>query len=200
TALHRDRVDLSQRLRACRLPSPAGRSEGGRVDGVARDGARRSPARAGRRTSAHRRGRRRLRRRQPAARCGVHPDGAPLEPRAIECERAPPAARLDRLPARVPALDDGRTVTPTGVGRHAAQWGLRALLALLMADIFVVAPLAQGGTALVLLPVIHSVVLLSGVAIALRSRGIIAIAVDILAVAGLVVHWTYHARPNTGLS
>jgi Ion channel len=81
------------------------------------------------------------------------------------------------------------------------EWGLRALLVLLVVDVFVVAPLAQEGTALAALqPVIHSVVLLSGIAIAFRSGMTIATLVGILAVAGLVTHWTYHAHPAVALS
>jgi hypothetical protein len=82
----------------------------------------------------------------------------------------------------------------------AGEWGLRALLILLVVDVFVVAPLAQEGTALaVLQPVIHSVVLVSGIAIAFRSGVTIATVVGILAVAGLVTHWTYHAHPTVAL-
>jgi hypothetical protein len=93
------------------------------------------------------------------------------------------------------------------VDRRAGEWGLRALLILLVVDVFVVAPLAQGETSPVVRPVIHSIVLLSGIAIAFRSRGTISIVVGILAVAGLVTHWMYHAHPtlvlgraDTGLS
>jgi ion channel len=93
------------------------------------------------------------------------------------------------------------------VARRAGEWGLRALLVLLITDIFVVAPLAQDGPAVVLRPVIHSIILLSGFAIALRSRGGVATVVGILALASLVAHWTYHAhatlalaRIDTGLS
>jgi hypothetical protein len=93
------------------------------------------------------------------------------------------------------------------LARRAGEWGLRALLVLLVVDLFVVAPLAQEGSSVVVRPVIHSVILLSGTAIAFRTRGTIATVVGILSVAGLVAHWTYHAHPtvvlgrlDTGLS
>lgn len=84
------------------------------------------------------------------------------------------------------------------VGRRAGEWGLRALLVLLIVDVFVVAPLAQGGVSPVQ-PVIHSIVLLSGTVIAFRSRRIVSTVVAVLAVAGLVTHWTYHGHPTVGL-
>ena len=82
--------------------------------------------------------------------------------------------------------------------RRADEWGLRALLILLVVDIFIVAPLAQGGTSVVQ-PVVHSIVLASGIAIASRSRGIILALVGVLGVAGLVTHWTYHDHPTIAL-
>ena len=85
------------------------------------------------------------------------------------------------------------------VGRRAGEWGLRALLVLLAVDVFVVAPLAQGGTAPIVHTVIHSIVLLSGIAIALRSRAIVSTVVAVLAVAGLVTHWAYHGHPTVEL-
>src|SRR5215472_15936276 len=85
------------------------------------------------------------------------------------------------------------------VGRQAGEWSLRAFLVVLAVDVFVVAPLAQGGTWPVVQPVVQSIVLLSGMAIALRSRGIVATVVGTLAVAALVVHWTYHSHPTVGL-
>jgi hypothetical protein len=91
------------------------------------------------------------------------------------------------------------TTRRTLVGRQAGEWSLRALLVVLAVDVFVVAPLAQGGTTPVVRPVIQSIVLLSGMAIAFRSRRIVATVVGTLAVAGLVVHWTYHAHPTVGL-
>jgi hypothetical protein len=86
-------------------------------------------------------------------------------------------------------------VHPDRVG----EWSLRALLVVLAVDVFVVAPLAQGGTLPVLQPVVQSIVLLAGMAIAFRSRGIVPTVVGTLAVAGLVVHWTYHAHPTVGV-
>jgi hypothetical protein len=86
------------------------------------------------------------------------------------------------------------------VSRRASEWGLRALLVLLAVDVFVVAPLAQGGTAPpVARVVIHSIVLLAGIAIALRSNAIVSAAVAVLAVAGLVTHWIYHGHPTVEL-
>jgi Ion channel len=82
---------------------------------------------------------------------------------------------------------------------HVGEWSLRALLVVLAVDVFVVAPLAQGGTLPVLQPVVQSIVLLSGTLIAFRSRGIVPTVVGTLAVAGLVVHWTYHAHPTVGV-
>ena len=79
--------------------------------------------------------------------------------------------------------------------RRAGEWGLRALLILLVVDIFIVAPIAQGGTSVVQ-PVVHSIVLVSGIAIASRSRGTILALVGVLGVAGLVTHWTYHGHPT----
>ena len=81
------------------------------------------------------------------------------------------------------------------VARRAGEWGLRALLVLLVVDIFIVAPMAQGGTSVVQ-PIVHSIVLVSGIAIAFRSRGSIAAVVGVLGVAGLVTHWTYHDHPT----
>jgi len=83
------------------------------------------------------------------------------------------------------------------VSRRASEWGLRALLVVLAVDVFVIAPLAQ--EAPVVRAVIHSIVLLSGLAIALRSRAIVSTGVAALAVAGLVSHWAYHGHPTVEL-
>src|SRR4029077_19332423 len=83
------------------------------------------------------------------------------------------------------------TARPAADSVSAGGWGLRALLILLVVDIFIVAPIAQGGTSVVQ-PVVHSVVLVSGIAIASRSRGTILALVGVLGVTGLVTHWTYH--------
>ena len=98
------------------------------------------------------------------------------------------------------------TAGPAADSVGAGEWGLRALLILLVVDIFIVAPLAQGATSVVR-PVVHSIVLVSGIAIASRSRGIILALVGVLGVAGLVIHWTYHyhstivlQRADTALS
>ena len=90
------------------------------------------------------------------------------------------------------------TVQPAADSVSAGEWGLRVLLVLLVVDIFIVAPIAQGGTSVVQ-PVVHSIVLVSGIAIASRSRGIILALVGVLGVAGLVTHWTYHGHPTIGL-
>jgi len=65
----------------------------------------------------------------------------------------------------------------------------------LVVDIFIVAAIAQEATS-VARPVVHSIVLVSGIAIASRSRGIIFALVSVLGVAGLVTHWTYHDHPT----
>jgi len=75
---------------------------------------------------------------------------------------------------------------------------LRGLLILLVADVFIVAPIAQEALPL-LRPVIHSMFLLSGIAIAFRSRAPTATVVALLAVVGLVAHWIYHAQPTIAL-
>ena len=79
-----------------------------------------------------------------------------------------------------------------------SEWSLRALLILLVVDVFIVAPIAQGATSVVQ-PVVHSIVLVSGIAIASRSRGTILTLVGVLGVAGLVTHWTYHYHPTIEL-
>ena len=55
------------------------------------------------------------------------------------------------------------TARPAADSVSAGEWGLRALLILLVVDIFIVAPIAQGGTSVVQ-PVVHSIVLGSGIA------------------------------------
>ncbi len=90
-------------------------------------------------------------------------------------------------------MSDGRSL----VGRlRLSERSLRALLILLVVDIFVVAPIAQGETLPALRPVIHSIVLLSGMVIAFRSRARTAAVVGMLAVVGLVAHWAYHVHPT----
>ena len=93
----------------------------------------------------------------------------------------------------------GTTTGRSLIGRRAREWGLGALLITLAVDVFVVAPLAQGGTSHVVQPVVHSIVLVSGIVIAFRSRGIVRILVGVLVVAGLVTHWTYHDHPTVEL-
>src|SRR5262249_26179455 len=101
---------------------------------------------------------------------------------------------------RCDAMDDDVQSTSTRRSTLTGEWGLRALLILLVVDIFVVAPLAQEGSAFAgLQPVIHSIVLMSGIAIAFRTGVKIATVVGILAVAGLVTHWTYHALRTVAL-
>jgi hypothetical protein len=92
-------------------------------------------------------------------------------------------------------LTDAMKEGSSPADRRAGEWGLRALVILLVVDVFIVAPIAQGGTSVVQ-PVVHSIVLLSGIAIAFRSRGTISAVVGVLGVAGLVTHWTYHYHPT----
>jgi len=87
---------------------------------------------------------------------------------------------------------------PTG-GVGLSEWSLRALLILLVADVFIVAPIAQQALP-ALRPVVHSMVLLSGVAISLRSRVPTTIAIGTFALVGVVVHWIYHVHPTVPLS
>jgi len=84
------------------------------------------------------------------------------------------------------------------VGGRAGEWGLRALLVLLVVDVFVVAPIAQEGASVVQ-PVVHSIILLSGITIAFRSRPTVSAVVGGLGVVGLVTHWTYHYHPTIAL-
>src|SRR5712671_5934131 len=80
-----------------------------------------------------------------------------------------------------------------------SEWSLRVLLILLIVDIFIVAPIAQGETLTALQPIIHSIVLLSGVAIAFRSRAPILAVAAMLGVVNFVLHWTYHHHPTASL-
>ena len=63
-----------------------------------------------------------------------------------------------------------------------SEWSLRALLILLVVDVFIVAPIAQGERLPALQPAVHSIVLLSGIAIASRSRAPTMTVVGMLAV------------------
>jgi len=63
-----------------------------------------------------------------------------------------------------------------------SEWSLRALLILLVVDVFIIAPIAQDDTLPALRPVIHSIVLLAGIAIASRSRVPTMTVVGVLAV------------------
>jgi voltage-gated potassium channel Kch len=91
-------------------------------------------------------------------------------------------------------MTDGRSL----IGRlRLGESSVRAFLILLVVDIFIVAPIAQGET--LLQPVIHSIVLLSGIAIALRSRTPTIVVVGMLAVVSFVTHWTYHNHPTVPL-
>ena len=93
-------------------------------------------------------------------------------------------------------MSDGRAL----IGRfRLSERSLRVLLILLVADVFIVAPIAQGEALPALQPVIHSMVLLSGVAIAFRSRAPATTAVGMLAVVGFVTHWIYHVHPTVPL-
>lgn len=78
-----------------------------------------------------------------------------------------------------------------------SEWSLRVLLVLLAVDVFVFAPIAQGDTLPALRPVVHSIVLLSGIAVAFRSRArTIPVLVGVLAVASFATHWIFHAHPT----
>jgi hypothetical protein len=93
-------------------------------------------------------------------------------------------------------MSDGRSLS----GRfRLSEWNLRALLLLLVFDVFVVAPIAQGETLPALQPVVHSIVLLAGIAIASRSRALTVTVVGMLAVASFVTHVIYHHHPNVPL-
>ena len=93
-----------------------------------------------------------------------------------------------------PRTSDGRSL----IGRlQLGESSVRALLILLVVDVFIVAPIAQEET--LLQPVIHSIVLLSGIAIALRSRTPTIVVVGMLAVVSFVTHWTYHNHPTVPL-
>ena len=86
------------------------------------------------------------------------------------------------------------------IGRfRVSEWGLRALLILLVVDVFIVAPVAQSETLTALQPIIHFSVLLSGIAIALRSRTPTIVVVGMLAIVGLVTHLAYHDHPTVPL-
>lgn len=94
------------------------------------------------------------------------------------------------------SMSDGRSL----IGRlRLSEWSLRALLILLVVDIFMVAPMAQGEKLPALQPVIHSIVLLSGIAIAFRSRASTMTVVGVFAVASFIIHWTYHDHPTLPL-
>ena len=108
----------------------------------------------------------------------------------------PEDAEGDALAEAEEASLTARPAADSVSGRQrAGEWGLRALLILLVVDIFIVAPIAQEATSVVR-PVVHSIILASGIAIASRSRGTILAVVGVLGVAGLVTHWTYHDHPT----
>jgi len=91
-------------------------------------------------------------------------------------------------------------VTERSAHAPLGEWSLRVLLILLIVDIFIVAPIAQGETLAALQPIIHSIVLLSGIAIAFRSRAPTLALAGMLAVVNLVLHWTYHHHPTVPLA
>jgi len=93
-------------------------------------------------------------------------------------------------------MSDGRALVD---GSRLGESSLRALLVLLVADVFLVAPLAQGEGLSALQPAIHSIVLLTGVAIAFRSRAPTVAGVGILAVVSFLTHWAYHFHPTVPL-
>jgi voltage-gated potassium channel Kch len=81
-----------------------------------------------------------------------------------------------------------------------SEWSLSALLAMLILDGFVIGPIAQSQDAPgVLQPAVFSLVLISGVATALRSRAITGLVVALVAV-GLVTRWMSHLRPSLALA
>jgi len=85
---------------------------------------------------------------------------------------------------------------------HRLRWaesGFGVLLAVLVVDVFVVAPIAQEEMLVALQPAVHAIVLASGVAIAARSRPTTLTAVGVLAVVGLGIHIVYHLHPSPPL-
>jgi hypothetical protein len=94
-------------------------------------------------------------------------------------------------------VSDGRSLS----GRlRLGEWNIRTLLILLVVDVFVVAPIAQEEARPVLQPVIHSIILLSGIAIAFRSRALTTTVVGMLGIVSFVTHWTYHGHPTVALA
>ena len=93
-------------------------------------------------------------------------------------------------------MSDGRSLIDR---LRLGESSVRALLILLVVDVFIVAPTAQGQTLPALQPVIHSIVLLTGVAIAFRSRALVRIVVGALAIVSFLAHWTYHDHPTVPL-
>jgi len=92
-------------------------------------------------------------------------------------------------------MREGRSL----IGRlRLSESSLRALLIVLLADVFILAPIAQQETP-ALQPAVHALVLLSGVAIAFRSRAPIATVVGMLAAVGFATHVIYHLQPNVAL-
>jgi len=92
-------------------------------------------------------------------------------------------------------MSDGRSL----IDRiRLGESSIRVLLVVLVVDVFIVAPIAQRET--LLQPVIHSIVLLTGIAIAFRSRAPTTAAVGILAVLSFGAHWTYHHHPTVPLA
>src|SRR2546430_16943240 len=80
-----------------------------------------------------------------------------------------------------------------------SEWSLRALLILLVVDVFIVAPIPQGQRLPALQPAVHSIVLLPGIAIASRSRTPTIPVVGMLAVASFVPHFISHHHPTLPL-
>src|SRR5882724_2086559 len=77
---------------------------------------------------------------------------------------------------------------------HRLRWaesGFGVLLAVLVVDVFVVAPIAQEEMLVALQPAVHAIVLASGVAIAARSRPTTLTAVGVLAVVGLGIAYSW---------
>ena len=79
------------------------------------------------------------------------------------------------------------------------DWSLSALLGLLVFDLFVLGPLAQFQAApRFLLPVVHSLFVVAGVATVLRSRAAAAGSI-VLGLASSTVRWMNHIHPHVAL-
>ena len=81
-----------------------------------------------------------------------------------------------------------------------SDWSLSALLALLIIDGFVLAPLLESEQApRVVAPVVFSLIIVSGIAVTFRSRVTTAL-IGALAAVSLAVRWANHVHPNDTLA